>query len=396
MKRCNLNLILAGLVSAALHAALLWYAPARRRRPAPERAASVGRVHVRLSASPAASAPRTAPLPEKPPTAKKTEPEPPPKPIKKRPPQAKQEEVRKPLNPKKVKKIERKPVRISSDAPKSAPERSGSAAPPPKPKTTAAPPPSPKRPAAPAAKAEGNTAHKADAARSSRFAATRRKPFSSKTPPEPKEKAEPLTRVVEQLSKAAKNDIRSTISETEYRYFLQKARIGRVRGMSAPQLVLAWQDVKEILDLHRYFGIQLLALDPAAPRTVVQIVGLPEADASFQKIERFDWNAYSNRVFRRPEPFFADLLARIVRQGLVPDTAAVFSVLPNRVDLYFRWKQIEVLRRNGLDPKNVAVTVGRFLHTNFGAWIMAIEKVQTRDGRFRDVTDFEVEKLRGE
>ena len=221
--------------------------------------------------------------------------------------------------------------------------------------------------------------------------------------PEAKEEqAEPesIQKVVEKLSKEAKDVVETAMTETDYKLFLRELDIGKTRGKPTPHLIFAYQDVGEILKIQQYYRMKLVALDQKKWRTVVEVTGLGTDTGSesydFQKIENFNWKAYSNRVTPRTAPFFAGIRKRIMDRKLITTgPVQLVSITPNGADSYFSYKQLEVLRRNRIKPDSVKSVVGRFHRTSFGAWILAVEKVQMKDGSVRTVQDFELEKLRG-
>lgn len=222
--------------------------------------------------------------------------------------------------------------------------------------------------------------------------------LAEKTPPQENAvndyDTEDLTEVVKKLSDENKSTVKSDMTSREYANYLRSLEIGRVKGQHAPQLIHAFHSATEIIDVHRYYGMKILALDPDNPRAVVEVLGLGSNDLGFQEIDGFNWNRYSNRVYQRTAPYFEKIRKRVVSGYSMSSDAKLYSVSPNSVDTYFRYKQIQAIRSSGYNENEIANVVARFHETDFSGWIMAVERLQLNDGKIVAVSDFELAKLR--
>ncbi len=206
--------------------------------------------------------------------------------------------------------------------------------------------------------------------------------------------AQDVATVVEKLSKARKQTLKTGMSDSEYRRFLASLKIGRVKGRAMPRLIQAFADVREIQEVHRYYGMKVIAVDPAHANHVVEVTGFGSGEIGFQKIDDFQWANFSNRVYPRTAPFFRSVAQKLQSAGYFSDgTFRLVSIVPNAVDNYFVYKQSEAVRRAGLTSDQVRSTVARFHKTDFGGWILAVERLELMDGTVKTVKDFELEKL---
>lgn len=205
-----------------------------------------------------------------------------------------------------------------------------------------------------------------------------------------------LTEAVEKVSREHKRVLSSAMTSSDYRRYLESLKIGRAAGKPTPQLIHAYADIQEIFAIHKFYGLKVVALDPEAPREVVELTGLGSDSIGFQKISNFNWENYGNRVFPRTEPFFERYRSGILKQKLLSgERVRLVSIVPSSPHNYFIFKQREVLARNGLSPEEVLNTVGSFHRTSFGGYIMAIKWVELKGRKVREVDDFELRKFGG-
>jgi len=203
-----------------------------------------------------------------------------------------------------------------------------------------------------------------------------------------------LETVLKKMQNEKLNILQTKLTSSEYQGYLRSLKIGRCKGVATPQLIVTYYDVKEILAVHKYYGLKVIAVGSTKQRQVVELTALGADNPSYQKVENFNWQNYSNRVFVRNEPFFERYRLDIVKQHfLVASGVRLFSVVPSGVDTYFRYKQLEVIKRNGLKIDNVAAVLVRFRLVSFAGWIMVVEKIRLKDGKIIDVIDFEEKKL---
>jgi hypothetical protein len=198
---------------------------------------------------------------------------------------------------------------------------------------------------------------------------------------------------VEKLSNQQKTQIQTRMSASDYRQYLKRMNLGKVKGASTPELLLAYRDVAEMMQVHRYYGMKVLALDPAHAQSVVEVVGFGSPDVSWQKIEGFNWKSYSNRIFQRTSPYFANLKRRMTNEGVIGSGHILCSVSPSSVDSYLRHKQLENIRLANLKEADVGNVLARFRKTSFGGWMLEVTQLHLKDGRLVDVKDFELENL---
>jgi hypothetical protein len=181
---------------------------------------------------------------------------------------------------------------------------------------------------------------------------------------------------------------------TEYRLYKRNLNFGKLKGIPTPNLAFAFKDLSENLTVHRVFGFKVIALDPKHPQKVVDIMGITTGNPHCQLITNFDFKAYSNRVYRRNEPFFQKFLIE-AKQTLSSDAAILISIVPANTDAYFRYKILEVIKRNDINTDDVKTAIACFYKTSFNAMIMVIKELEMKNGNFVTVKDFEIEKIKG-
>lgn len=201
-----------------------------------------------------------------------------------------------------------------------------------------------------------------------------------------------LQKAVNELSREQKSTVTTGMTAADYKTYLKQQNIGRVKGESAPQLLQAWRDLSEQMEVHRYFGLKLVALNPASAQSVTEVLGFGAGEVSWQRIEKFNWDAYSNRIDERTSPYFEELRKRMLRDGAIGPDDILCSVAPASADSYFRYKQLENIRRAGFKPEQVQSVLVRYRRTGFG-WIMEVSELHLNDGRLLPVQDFEVAEL---
>lgn len=203
-----------------------------------------------------------------------------------------------------------------------------------------------------------------------------------------------LQKAVKELSDEAKSELQTAMSSSDYRQYLKKQNLSKVQGAATPQLTHAFADVAEMMAVHKYYGMKVIALDPSAPQAVVEAVGFGTDQVSFQQIPSFNWQGFSNRIFERTSPYFANLKNRMRSEGLIDGNAILCTVVPNSADSYFRYKQLENIKRAGQNPDDVKTVLTRFRKTSFGGWIMEVNQLHLKTGQLLDVQDFELGALR--
>ena len=201
-----------------------------------------------------------------------------------------------------------------------------------------------------------------------------------------------LQEEIEDLSKKKKSVIKSKMTRQDYIRYKKSMNYGRMKGIPTPNLAFAFYDLSEILTVHRAFGIKIIVLNPHKPYPVVEIAGLDTGSPYCQKIEHFNFKAFSNRIYRRKEPFFQKYLKE-AQKVLNDDSAIIISIVPAASDSYFRYKIIEVIKRNGYKPNDVKTVIARFHKTSFSSMILVIEELYMKDSSIKKVTDFELQKL---
>ena len=209
-----------------------------------------------------------------------------------------------------------------------------------------------------------------------------------------KSKPKSLQQVIEETAKQKKSMIKSKMSRTDYLRYKKNMNYGRMKGIPTPTLAFAYYDLTEIRTVHSVFGMKIIALNPKSPRTVVEICGISTGSPYCQKIPKFNGKAFSNRIYRRTEPFFNKFLPEAKRLLNDPN-AILISMTPASSDAYFRYKTLEVIKRNGIDKKNVLTVIARFHKTSFNSMILVIEKLYMKNGTIRNVHDFELEAIKG-
>jgi len=206
------------------------------------------------------------------------------------------------------------------------------------------------------------------------------------------DKPKSLKQIIEETAKEKKETIKSSMSRTDYLRFKQSLNVGRMKGVPTPTLAFAYYDLSEILTAHNVFGMKVIVLDPKSPRTVVEVAGISSGSPYCQKIDSFNGRAYSNRIYRRTEPFFTRFMTE-AKQLLGKSSAMMISMTPASSDAYFRYKSLEAIKQNGFNQKDVATVIGRFHKTSFNAMILAIEKLHMKDGSVHAIQDFELTKI---
>ena len=202
-----------------------------------------------------------------------------------------------------------------------------------------------------------------------------------------------LKQIIEETSKQRKETITSSMSQRDYIRYKKTMNYGRMKGVPTPTLAFAYYDLTDIRTVHSVFGMKVIALNPRSPRTVVEIAGLGTGNPYCQKIEDFNGKAYSNRIYRRTEPFFNKFLPE-AKTLLNDESAILISMTPASSDAYFRYKSLEVIKRNGMKISDVATVIARFHKTSFNSMILVIEKIHMKNGTVHQVRDFELDKIK--
>ncbi len=219
------------------------------------------------------------------------------------------------------------------------------------------------------------------------------KPQTSNSKPQTIQSSADLQKAVKDLSKEKKSQVQTQMSASDYRQYLKKQNLGKVKGAANPQLMHAFTDVAEMMAVHKYYGMKVIALDPSSPRAVVEAVGFGSPQVSFQKIPQFNWTGFSNRIFERTSPYFTNLKNRMRGDGVINGNSILCTVVPNSADSYFRYKQLENIKRSGVNPKDVETVLARFRKTSFGGWIMEVNQLHLKSGKLLDVQDFELREI---
>jgi len=201
-----------------------------------------------------------------------------------------------------------------------------------------------------------------------------------------------LKQVIQETSRLNKATLKSSMSRSDYLRYKHSMNCGRMKGVPTPNLAFAYKDLSEILTVHKVFGIKVVALDPQKPSTVVELVGLGTENTYCQRIENFNGKAYSNRIYRRTEPFFTKFMPEC-QKLLANNSVLLISMTPANTDAYFRYKILEVIKRNGYKEDAVSTAIARFHKTSFSAMVLVIEKLHMKDGTIQEVNDFEHKRI---
>ena len=219
---------------------------------------------------------------------------------------------------------------------------------------------------------------------------------------EPVEEAEPENKIInsaadlekakDDLSKKTKTVVQCQMSSAEYRLYVKKQNTGKMKGAATPPLVHAFSDLAEMMEVHKHYHMKIFAIDESSPYNVVEVVGFGTPQVSFQRIPELNWSGFSNRIFERTSPYFAGLKRRMKEEGFITEKMTLHTVVPSQIDYYFRHKQLENIKRSGVDEKDVKTVLSRFRKTSFG-WIMEVSQLHLKSGKLLDVQDFELSDL---
>ncbi len=186
-------------------------------------------------------------------------------------------------------------------------------------------------------------------------------------------------------------------TQDDYRGYQEKMDVGQVEGLPVPNLIVVYSDEDEILAVTHYFNLKMIVYGKKDGKEQPVLIEVENPNNStFRQIQSIDQVNFSNRVREREgNPFFDRLLDKAVQDfGLEKYGSHLISLIPNDVDLYFRYKQIECAKRNGIDPFSVKTTYARYHLTDIGVWILAVERMKLKDGRTVSVRDFELYEVK--
>lgn len=211
-----------------------------------------------------------------------------------------------------------------------------------------------------------------------------------------KAKKQDLASKMKRLRDSKKVVVKSKITKSQHTSMLRSMNIGRMKGVPVPQLVQSYRDTPELLAVHSYFAMKVIAYRRKDPRNVIVVEGLNSNAVNYQKVDGFNFRNYGSRHFPRTASFFQKHHQHIENQKLLGEgETSLVTVVPVNVDSYFRYKQLEVIKRSGHKADDVARVISSFQKTSFGSWILKIEHLQLRDGKTIDVEDFEYQEITG-
>ena len=212
-----------------------------------------------------------------------------------------------------------------------------------------------------------------------------------------KEKRSEEEKIAKKTSKGKKVVKTRFKTQDDYQEYRKKMHVEQVKGLPVPDLVVVYSSEEEILAVTRYFNLRMIIYARKNDKEKPVMIEVGNSNAlTFNQIQGIVRTDYSNRVREREgNPFFDNLLNKAVGKfGLEKQNSHLISLIPNDVDLYFRYKQIECARQNGIDPFSVKTTYARYHLTDIGVWILAVESMRLKDGRTVDVRDFELDEVK--
>lgn len=196
-----------------------------------------------------------------------------------------------------------------------------------------------------------------------------------------------------ELQESKRTVLRSKISKGDYRLFLRRLKLGSVNLADSTDFKIAWRDDEELLSVHKYFRMKILAYELANEKKVVELESNAFGD-SFQRINDFDKSVYSSVKRPRKEPYFEPLMQKINKQSYLEQPQLV-SLTPTGIERYFTFKLQQAIILNQYEKNEVKRGMASFHKTSFGSWILKVEYLELNSGKVVPVQDFEVQKILG-
>jgi uncharacterized protein YhaN len=141
----------------------------------------------------------------------------------------------------------------------------------------------------------------------------------------------------------------------------------------------------EFLELMRFYGMEVIVFPPSLRYLAhVDLVSgtIRQVDDPKAFVGRF-----ASRSIEQHGAYWRALADRVAASaGGSGEHLVVQTVIPHRTASYLAWKELEVLRSNGLTPSSVAVCYGSYRRTPGGTWVVDITHVRTFDDRLVKVT----------
>jgi hypothetical protein len=193
--------------------------------------------------------------------------------------------------------------------------------------------------------------------------------------------AEARANAVAQSSQARERALTRKLEQLDdWERYQIAARRENIDADKLPVLDLPERSPGEFLELLKFYGMEVVCY-PKDGRFLVQV---DPRTGAMQRITdrkafmaRFASRGIEQRGARRTR--LAEQVASRFEAG-VPEMQ-VWLLMPQRTAHYFAWKQLEALRRAGLDPEEVATCYGRYERTVRGTWVVEIGQVAMMSGR---------------
>jgi len=159
-----------------------------------------------------------------------------------------------------------------------------------------------------------------------------------------------------------------------------------------PELNTVIQDVASLPKIDGHFGIVVLAYSyvdhkPSPPFLIFDV-----SNGSSQKVDRFDFARFSNRIKDRMlyAPY-RSWLDEARRQHNIGALMKVIGLVPAQADRYFSAKQLRAVQLAGVSLDQVGVTHGHYEPDGTDGFNLIIESVTTNDGRTINIRDEELQ-----
>lgn len=147
---------------------------------------------------------------------------------------------------------------------------------------------------------------------------------------------------------------------------------------------------QDYVHLQQFYGMKVVVYPPSRrflatfdlASGAVELVADPRA---------FMARFHGKRAIAEQGAYWSTVAEKVARRMGVAraDDLVVLSIFPNRTARYLGWKELEVCRKAGVNPTDVALALCTYERRPNGTWIVKVIELQGFDGRHIPVRDFE-------
>lgn len=159
-----------------------------------------------------------------------------------------------------------------------------------------------------------------------------------------------------------------------------------------PELNTVIQDVTLLPKIDGHFGIVVLAYSYVEHKPGPPFLIFDMSNGSSQKVDRFDFVQFSNRIKDRMlYAQYRSWLDEARRQHNIGSLMKVIGLVPAQADRYFSAKQLRAVQLAGVSLDQARVTNGHYEPNGTGGFNLIIDSVTTNDGRTINIRDEELQ-----